>query len=284
MNVVKEISRINELERKHGIKGAASWHNDYKDTAWVFVGGLSEKLSEGDLLAVLSQYGEIEDVHLIRDEDTGKSKGFSFVKYFDQRSTVLAVDNLNEYKLLGRMLRVDHARYEPPQKSKEDIAAQEEADSARAREGLAPEEVALPGPGHAYVDKELKSGHSLGQGHDLFGAPVVAESVGDEGGKKRKSEKKAKKEKKGKKEKKEKKGKKEKKEKKEKSAKDKHKKHKSKHSGKDDKELSLLLPPPPPPPPARKAASSFAAPERNEGVASWRGNLDPTGGNGGGRR
>ena len=34
---------------------SASWHNDYKDSAWVFIGGLSRKLSEGDVIAVFSQ-------------------------------------------------------------------------------------------------------------------------------------------------------------------------------------------------------------------------------------
>ena len=41
----------------------------------------------------MSQFGEIEDINLARDEDTGKSRGFAFVKYEDARSCILAVDN-----------------------------------------------------------------------------------------------------------------------------------------------------------------------------------------------
>jgi len=37
---------------------------------------------------------QIEDIHLVRDEDTGKSRGFAFVKYEDARSCAIAVDNL----------------------------------------------------------------------------------------------------------------------------------------------------------------------------------------------
>lgn len=48
----------------------------------------------GDVLCVMSQFGEIEDINLARDEDTGKSRGFAFVKYEDARSCILAVDNL----------------------------------------------------------------------------------------------------------------------------------------------------------------------------------------------
>ena len=35
-------------------------------------------------------------------------QGFGFLCYEDQRSTILAVDNLNGFKLLGRLIRVDH--------------------------------------------------------------------------------------------------------------------------------------------------------------------------------
>lgn len=86
------------------------------------------------------RYGEIVDVNLVRDKGTGKSKGFAFVAYEDQRSTNLAVgqyvhnhqilfsvcfliitqlqcssrfglfsaDNLNGAQILGRIIRVDH--------------------------------------------------------------------------------------------------------------------------------------------------------------------------------
>jgi RNA-binding motif X-linked protein 2 len=39
------------------------------------------------------------DVNLIRDKKTGKSKGFAFLKYENQKSTILAVDNLTGIKV-----------------------------------------------------------------------------------------------------------------------------------------------------------------------------------------
>ena len=94
MNTVREIQRINEQELERGIAGTrASWHSQYAQSAWVFVGNLDHSLTEGDLLCVMSQYGEIEDLHLVREEETGKSRGFAFCKYEDARSCVLAVDN-----------------------------------------------------------------------------------------------------------------------------------------------------------------------------------------------
>jgi len=43
------------------------------------------------LFLVISRYGEVVDINLVRDKGTGKSKGFAFVAYEDQRSTNLAV-------------------------------------------------------------------------------------------------------------------------------------------------------------------------------------------------
>lgn len=39
---------------------------------------------------------------------SGPAQGFGFIKYEDQRSTILAVDNFNGIELLGRTVRVDH--------------------------------------------------------------------------------------------------------------------------------------------------------------------------------
>ncbi|KAF5371201.1 hypothetical protein D9758_004094 [Tetrapyrgos nigripes] len=113
MNIVKEINRINDAELKLGT--TASWHDDYKDSAYIFAGGLNTELTEGDVVTIFSQYGEIMDINMPRDKETGKPKGFAFLMYEDQRSTTLAVDNLNGAKVLERTLRVDHVRnYKQP--------------------------------------------------------------------------------------------------------------------------------------------------------------------------
>ncbi|KAH8118394.1 hypothetical protein DFH11DRAFT_1849744 [Phellopilus nigrolimitatus] len=120
MNVVREISKINDRELELGTS-SASWHDEYKDSAYVYVGGLNFDLTEGDVITIFSQYGEVMDVNLPRDKETGKTKGFGFLMYEDQRSTVLAVDNMNGAKVLDRTLRVDHVRhYKQPRVKGED--------------------------------------------------------------------------------------------------------------------------------------------------------------------
>ncbi len=78
-------------------------------------------MTEGDLVIVFSQYGEVVDCRIVRDKETGKSKGFGFICYEDQRSTILAVDNLNGANLCGRVVRVDHVeQYKIPKEYFED--------------------------------------------------------------------------------------------------------------------------------------------------------------------
>lgn len=46
------------------------------------------------------RYGEIVNINLIRDHKTGKSRGFGFICFEDQRSTNLSVDNFNGIKVI----------------------------------------------------------------------------------------------------------------------------------------------------------------------------------------
>lgn len=80
----------------------------YKNSSWIFFGGVDYDLTEGDLICVFSQWGEVVNIHLVRDITTGKSKGYGFLAFYNQKSTILAVDNANGIKLCGRVLRVDH--------------------------------------------------------------------------------------------------------------------------------------------------------------------------------
>ena len=170
MNVIAEIQRINDLELEKGLTHtSASWHAKYKDSAWVYAGGLPLNLCEGDVLCILSQYGEIEDIHLVRDSDSGKSKGFAFVKYEDARSCVLAVDNLTGSQVLGRTLRVDHVeKYRLPKHVQEKEDEKLNGGGGSDNEGGGS---VSGGAGHAYEGQELASSYNMQSGQDLFAAP-----------------------------------------------------------------------------------------------------------------
>ncbi|AET39507.1 U2 snRNP complex subunit IST3 Ecym_4467 [Eremothecium cymbalariae DBVPG len=114
MNQIRSIQKLSDSELQQGILSEeASWHYQYKDQAYIHFSGLNLELTEGDILTIFSQFGVPTDLKLARDRDTGESRGFGYLKYEDQRSTILAVDNLNGAKICGRTLKVDHTFYHP---------------------------------------------------------------------------------------------------------------------------------------------------------------------------
>ncbi|KAI1622610.1 RNA binding domain protein [Exophiala viscosa] len=120
MNAIRQTQQLNKRELENATPPSASWHADYRDTAYIYVGGLNPDLTEGDVVTIFSQFGNPTHLNLIRDKETGKSKGFAFLKYEDQRSCDLAVDNLTGADVVGRLLRVDHTRYKKKDDEDED--------------------------------------------------------------------------------------------------------------------------------------------------------------------
>ncbi|XP_029483697.1 RNA-binding motif protein, X-linked 2-like [Oncorhynchus nerka] len=171
---VKLINELNEREASLGVKETVSWHSEYKDSAWIFIGGFPYELTEGDIVCVFSQYGEIANINLVRDKKTGKSKGFCFICYEDQRSTILAVDNLNGIKIKGRTIRVDHVlNYRPP-KDNEDM---DDITKRLREEGCAPKL-----PDHSSSESEEE---------EQYAVPVKKPKKDKKEKKKKKKEKKA---------------------------------------------------------------------------------------------
>lgn len=120
MNSIHKINQINQKELESNVSDEASWHADYKDTSYIYVGNLHESLLEKDILTIFSQYGNPTHINLIRDKDTEKSRGFCYLKYEDYRSCVLAVDNFNGTKIYEKPLRVDHTYYKLREGQSED--------------------------------------------------------------------------------------------------------------------------------------------------------------------
>src|ERR1700749_4501763 len=135
MNSIRRTEALNKRELEDCTPVEASWHRDYEDTAFIYIGGLDERLTEGDIITIFSQYGEPVFLNLVRDKDTGKSRGFAFLKYEDQRSCDLAVDNLSGAQVLGRLLSVDHARYKMKEGERETVGEEEAEEDETDREG-----------------------------------------------------------------------------------------------------------------------------------------------------
>ena len=75
----------------------------------LFVGNLSFQTTEEDLQQAFQSYGEIAEIRLVLDRDTGRSRGFAFVAMADDEAARKATEGLNGAMLDGRPLRVNEA-------------------------------------------------------------------------------------------------------------------------------------------------------------------------------
>lgn len=78
----------------------------------LYVGNLPFSVDESQLRGVFSQYGEISELALIMDRDTGRPKGFGFVTFANQQAAEKALEQ-NGKDLGGRPLRVNIATEKP---------------------------------------------------------------------------------------------------------------------------------------------------------------------------
>lgn len=76
----------------------------------LYVGNLDYKTTEEDLHSLFAEAGEVVAVNLIKDRDSGRSKGFAFVEMRNQVEMENALKMFNSYDLNQRKLNVNIAR------------------------------------------------------------------------------------------------------------------------------------------------------------------------------
>jgi cold-inducible RNA-binding protein len=74
----------------------------------LYVGNFPYSMNEGKLREMFSAYGEISDLAMIMDRETGRPKGFAFVTFATQQAAEKALE-LNGQDLDGRPLKVNMA-------------------------------------------------------------------------------------------------------------------------------------------------------------------------------
>lgn len=75
----------------------------------LYVGNFPYSVDEGQLRSLFSTYGEISDLAMIMDRDTGRPKGFAFITFAAQQSAEKALEQ-NGRDLGGRPLKVNIAQ------------------------------------------------------------------------------------------------------------------------------------------------------------------------------
>jgi len=79
----------------------------------IYVGSLSNEVTEEDLRLAFEPFGQIESVDIIKDKHSGQSKGFGFVEMPAKEEAQSAIEGLNGQELKGKELTVNEARPRP---------------------------------------------------------------------------------------------------------------------------------------------------------------------------
>ena len=80
----------------------------------LFFGGLAWATTESSLREACEPFGEVEDVRIITDHATGRSRGFGFVTFTTEEAAARAKDALDGTMLDGRTIKVDYPRERRP--------------------------------------------------------------------------------------------------------------------------------------------------------------------------
>jgi RNA recognition motif-containing protein len=76
----------------------------------IFVGNIPFTSTEDDLRSAFSEHGEVASVKVIKDMETGRSRGFAFVTMPNDSEAQAAIESLNEQEFQGRRIKANESR------------------------------------------------------------------------------------------------------------------------------------------------------------------------------
>lgn len=79
----------------------------------IYVGNLSWSMTDDDLSNLFTQYGTVTSAKILKEKNTGRSKGFGFVEMEDDDAAKTAIATLNESEVQGRKLIVNESQPRP---------------------------------------------------------------------------------------------------------------------------------------------------------------------------
>ncbi|KAI2629609.1 RNA recognition domain-containing protein [Hypoxylon sp. NC1633] len=75
----------------------------------LFIGGLAWHTEDATLRQKFEEYGPVDEAVVVKDRDTGRSRGFGFVRYVNDADAQKAIAAMNNVEFDGRPIRVDRA-------------------------------------------------------------------------------------------------------------------------------------------------------------------------------
>ena len=106
-------------------------------TPRVYVGNLSFDATESDLLELFGGVGSVQNVEIVCNRETHRSKGFGFVQLSSVEEAKRAVDELHDKEYMGRKLVVSGAKAAPESRSERSSRRDESQDSAESEAAAA---------------------------------------------------------------------------------------------------------------------------------------------------
>ncbi len=82
----------------------------------IFVGNLSWNTQEEGLRQAFEAFGEIDDLRINYDRETGRSRGFGFITFVNEDEALEAMAQMNDAMLDGRAIKVDRAKEREPRR------------------------------------------------------------------------------------------------------------------------------------------------------------------------
>jgi RNA recognition motif-containing protein len=76
----------------------------------IYVGNLAHSAREDDVRQAFSQHGQVGEVKIITDRETGRPRGFAFVEMSDAKEAATAIKELHLTEICGRAITVNEAK------------------------------------------------------------------------------------------------------------------------------------------------------------------------------
>ena len=76
----------------------------------IYVGNLSFEATESDVETAFAEFGDVKSVNVIKDRDTGRSRGFGFVEMRNREAGLEAIEAMDQQSIRGRDVTVNEAK------------------------------------------------------------------------------------------------------------------------------------------------------------------------------
>ncbi|HUH75469.1 MAG TPA: RNA-binding protein [Chitinophagales bacterium] len=76
----------------------------------IYIANIPFKANEDDVRGIFESYGQVASVRIVLDKETQKSRGFGFVIMDNDKEASVAIDQLNGFEMMGKVLAVSEAK------------------------------------------------------------------------------------------------------------------------------------------------------------------------------